>query len=161
MLGINTISKLIAKYGLTLILLFLFINICSAQRVSSKSYDSMLNGLLSHSVKEVEVSKINESDSSIVFLDAREIEEYEISHIKNAIWIGYEDFNFSRVNNIAKNKDIVVYCSVGYRSEKIAERMVEAGFKNVSNMYGSIFEWVNQSKPVYDSKGQPTKKVHA
>ena len=50
-----------------------------------------------------------------------------------------------------------MYCSVGYRSEKVSEKLIKAG----SNMYGSIFEWVNQGRPVYDSDGVPTDRVHA
>ncbi|WP_159038468.1 hypothetical protein [Brumimicrobium mesophilum] len=28
-------------------------------------------------------------------------------------------------------------------------------------MYGSIFEWVNEGKPVYNLEGEETMKVHA
>ncbi|MEL6718853.1 MAG: rhodanese-like domain-containing protein, partial [Bacteroidota bacterium] len=52
------------------------------------------------------------------------------------------------------------YCSVGYRSEKISEQLLEAGFKDVSNLYGGIFEWKNQDHEVVDEKGA-TEKVHA
>ena len=31
----------------------------------------------------------------------------------------------------------------------------------MSNLYGSIFEWVNQRKPVHDSEGKEKLKIHA
>lgn len=130
-------------------------------KVKSKAYDNMLKDLLSHTVKEVGVSDIDQNDHSILFLDARERKEYEVSHIKNAVWIGYDDFRMSRVKSIQKTDKIVVYCSVGYRSEKISEKLITAGYRNVANLYGSIFEWVNQGRPVYDMDGKITAKVHA
>jgi predicted sulfurtransferase len=59
-----------------------------------------------------------------------------------------------------KDTPIIVYCSVGYRSEKVAEQIIAAGYTQVSNLYGGIFEWVNEEQPVYDTKGK-TQKVHA
>ncbi len=56
---------------------------------------------------------------------------------------------------IGEESKVVVYCSVGYRSEKIAEKLKAAGYKNVFNLYGGIFEWENQNLPVYDSNGEP------
>lgn len=58
-----------------------------------------------------------------------------------------------------KDKKIVVYCSIGYRSEKIAERIQAMGYE-VSNLYGSIFEWVNQGNQIVDNTGKETKELH-
>lgn len=130
-------------------------------QVKNEAYNEMLKTLLSHTVNEIQVTEIDENNVSIIYLDAREKKEYEVSHIKNAIWIGYDDFKMKRIREIAKDKKIVIYCSVGYRSEKVAEKLVKAGYKDVSNLYGSIFEWVNQGRPVYDKDEKLTKNVHA
>ena len=53
-----------------------------------------------------------------------------------------------------------MYCSVGYRSEKISEKLIAAGFTDVSNLYGGIFEWVNIGRPVYKASNQKTNRVH-
>ena len=135
-------------------------NINAQTHVESKSFDLMLSTLLSHSAKEVGVADVA-GDTTSIFLDAREKKEFDVSHINNAIWIGYEDFDTSRVQNIAKDEKIVVYCSVGYRSEKIAEKLTASGFTNVVNLYGGIFEWINQDKPVVDQSGSETELVHA
>ena len=65
------------------------------------------------------------------------------------------------LKGVDKETTIVVYCSVGYRSEKVGERLKKAGFKKVLNLYGGIFDWVNKGFPVYDNSGNQTKKVHA
>ena len=131
----------------------------TGQKVESAAYNQMLSTLLSHSVPEVGVREIDTTES-IVYVDARELREYEVSHIQDAIWVGYDDFEIERVGEVEKNQKIVVYCSVGYRSEKVSEKLIEAGFTDVSNLYGGIFEWRNQDQEVVDAKGE-TDKVHA
>ncbi len=129
-------------------------------QVKSKAYNVMLKTLLSHTVDEVSVNDIKQ-DQDIIYLDAREKKEFDVSKINNAIWVGYDDFNLSRMYGIGKDKKIIVYCSVGYRSEKISEKLLKNGFTDVSNMYGGIFEWVNEEKEVVNSNNEPTRKVHA
>ncbi|MEO0896974.1 MAG: rhodanese-like domain-containing protein [Bacteroidota bacterium] len=130
--------------------------------VESSAYDLTLKGLLSHSVKEVSVYEI-ETPSSYQLLDTREKNEFEVSHIEGANWIGYDDFDMERIESLDLDKDqpVLLYCSVGYRSEKIGEKLKAAGYKNVQNLYGGIFEWTNAGKPLVNKEGQPTKKVHA
>jgi rhodanese-related sulfurtransferase len=45
-----------------------------------------------------------------------------------------------------------VYCSIGKRSDEITKMLGEAGFTNARNLYGGIFEWVNQGHPVFNSQ---------
>jgi rhodanese-related sulfurtransferase len=120
----------------------------------------MLNGLLNHSVPEITVGATNRCENC-VFLDAREQNEFDVSHIQHAVWVGYKTFDVETIRNIAKNKKIVVYCSVGYRSEKVAEKLLKAGYTDVSNLYGGIFEWVNAGNIVYKNAHTPTNEVHA
>jgi len=141
------------------VLLLWFANYTIAQSVENSAFNLLLKGLLSHSVKEVSVDEVTD-DSAFVFADARENHEYEVSHIRNAIWVGYDDFDLNRLKAVGKESKVIVYCSVGYRSEKIAEKLIKAGYTNVSNLYGGIFEWKNQNHPVYNSKGE-TEQVHA
>ena len=74
--------------------------------------------------------------------------------------IGYDEWNPSVLNKIDKQKPIIVYCSIGYRSEKIAEKIKASGFAKVYNLYGSIFEWANNELPLVEMNNKPTQKVH-
>ena len=156
-------SKKMIIVAILILVVSLFVTIKNVQaqaHVESKSFDLMLSTLLAHNVPEMGIADIP-ADSNLVYLDAREKAEYNVSHIKNAIWIGYDDFNISRLDSISRDAKVVVYCSVGYRSEKITEKLKTAGFKNAANLYGGIFEWVNQELPIYDSNANTTLKVHA
>ncbi len=131
------------------------------QGIESGSYRVMLRTLLSHTVPEVQVADAAKATNATLFLDARERNEFEVSHIQGARWVGYDDFDMQRVAGIPKETPLVVYCSVGYRSEKISERLLEAGFNDVANLYGGIFEWKNQDQSVVNMNGQSTERVHA
>ena len=129
-------------------------------QVQSKAYRAMLKSLLSHNVPEIQVQEAIRDSAGILFLDAREQKEYAVSRIKGAALVGYDHFDVNSLNGIDKNRRIVVYCSVGYRSEKITEKLLASGFTNVSNLYGGIFEWANQNNPVFNETG-PTAEIHA
>ncbi|MCP4456774.1 MAG: rhodanese-like domain-containing protein [Cytophagales bacterium] len=142
-----------------LLLAFLLSTQLFPQRVTSKTYELMLKSLLSHSVPEVSVPNVDLTDA--ILLDSREIVEYNVSKIEGARWVGYDDFTMDRVDDLDKESKVIVYCSVGYRSEKISEQLISFGFEDVSNLYGGIFEWKNQGNEVVDSNGVVVDQVHA
>ena len=131
-----------------------------AQRTSNRAFGTMIDALLSESVPVVTCDELTKMPAA-VRLDAREKAEFAVSHLPGARWVGHDDFTLSRVVDVPRDTPVVVYCSVGYRSEKIGEKLQAAGFTNVKNLYGSLFEWVNQGHPVVDSAGHPTDRVHA
>jgi len=95
-------------------------------------------------------------------LDTRKKEEFNVSHIKNAVWVGYSNFELDNLKSLVPNKSqpIIVYCSIGVRSENIGEKLMAAGYTKVLNLYGGIFEWKNQGKKVYNHEFE-TDSVHA
>lgn len=143
-----------------ILILICSINFClQGQKVSNKYYQILLNKILSNDVREVTVEEALKMDS-VVFLDAREINEYRVSHIKNANWIGYKTFSNESLNETWKQSKLIVYCSVGKRSEDIVRRLNELGYLNVFNLIGGIFEWKNQEGLVYDQNENETNRVH-
>lgn len=92
-----------------------------------------------------------------LLLDVRTGAEYELSHLKNAQHVEPE----APVSTIRQPKDrpIVTYCSVGYRSGAFAQKLRAAGYTNVMNLEGSIFRWANEGRPVYRA-GNRVEEVH-
>lgn len=129
------------------------------RKVKSNSYNVLLKKLLNTKVPEISVNSLEKMLTDVVLLDAREPDEFNVSHLANAKFVGYNNFNFDSVKVKDKNTPIVVYCSVGYRSGKIAEKLIEKGFTNVQNLYGGIFEWKNEGNDVVDKNGI-TNDVH-
>lgn len=150
-------SRFFARYSF---LIFLFLSLNSCAQVKEKAYDIMLSNLLEHNIQETSVAEFQANIDSFQILDSRSFEEYKTSHIKNAIWIGYDDFQSEKLTELDSTKPILVYCSVGYRSEKITQKLYSLGFKSVSNLYGGIFEWANKGLPIYKNQ-TPTDTIHA
>lgn len=141
-----------------LILLFIFSLHTNAQ---SKKFERMLKKNIKQSVPVVRVSEFD-NQKDCVILDARELKEFNTSHIPKAFHIGYDYFKIENILELIPDKEtsILVYCSVGIRSELIGEKLKAAGYSDVANLYGGIFEWKNQNKIILDSIDSPTNKVH-
>lgn len=129
---------------------------------AQQSIPKVLEQLNDNTVDYISVEDLHEIQAPLL-LDAREKNEFEVSHLQNAVWVGYDDFDINKVLQQLPNKEepIVVYCSIGVRSEDIGEQLKKAGYTNVKNLFGGIFEWKNKGYPVYNTNQQETEKVHA
>ena len=123
-------------------------------------FDRLVANFLSESVPLLDVEELRHHESSYLILDARELEEYEVSHLEGAQWLGNKVPNWDILEGVDTLQPILLYCSIGYRSEKMGEILLQKGFKNVYNLYGSIFEWSNRGYPIFDSYNNTTQKLH-
>ncbi|MBW3127132.1 rhodanese-like domain-containing protein [Hymenobacter profundi] len=157
------VPQLTCRLGLSLLLLGTAACRGQAQQApptTSPLYSTMLQGLLKQSVPFVSVAQLRQQPPAVL-LDTRAPAEFAVSHLRGARWVGYEEFQLARVQDLPKNTPIVVYCSVGYRSEKIGEQLQQAGYTHVRNLYGGLFEWVNEGQPAVTAGNAPTARVHA
>ncbi len=94
-----------------------------------------------------------------LILDVREPIEYNVSHLGGALNITSKEELLKTVESLEQNRPIVLYCSVGYRSSKMALFLINEGYPNVYNLEGSIFAWANEGRKIYHGKRE-TDKVH-
>lgn len=142
--------------------LILFLLIASATS-AQKNLDKLLNKFNKNNVPYISVDSLSSEKNKAILLDARETKEYNVSHIKDALCVGYDYFDIQKTIEklpTDKNAKIVVYCSLGIRSEIVADKLIKAGYTNVFNLYGGIFEWKNNNFHVTDTLGNTTEKVH-
>lgn len=130
-----------------------------------ESIDVLLSEFDKDKVPFISVEALNtlQNNSDIILLDSREANEYKVSHIKDAVFVGYTHFSAEafEIKNRNKETPIVVYCSLGIRSNHIAKKLIALGYADVKNLYGGIFKWKNQGFSVVDQQGQETEKIHA
>jgi rhodanese-related sulfurtransferase len=124
----------------------------------SLPYQTLLKGLYDSSFPVVRPEQITDLKNYQV-LDAREKGEFQVSHLQTAKWVGHETFSLKSVAELDKNKPVLIYCTVGARSEEIGKTLQKAGFKKVYNLYGGILHWVNEGRPVF-ANGNSTLQVH-
>ena len=79
-------------------LTFLFV-FCTSVIFSQNSIEETLDRYNSGSIPYIYVDELRsklENNEDLILLDSRSIEEYEVSHLNNAIWIGFKDFDKSK-----------------------------------------------------------------
>lgn len=84
-------------------------------------------------------------DKDITLLDVRTVEEYRSGHIKGSVLMPVNDGKFKEsIQDLPKDKPVVVYCRSGVRAATAAGILKENGFTKVHLLDGSINAW-NQS----------------
>jgi rhodanese-related sulfurtransferase len=142
----------------TRFLFFLLVLASSTAFGQSLAYRTLLEGLYDDRFPVIKPNQIS-TLSNYQVLDAREKEEFEVSHLPGAKWAGYETFDLKNLESLDKSKPVLIYCTVGARSQEIGKKLQNAGFSRVYNLYGGIIHWVNEGKPV-EKNGKPTQNVH-
>lgn len=142
--------------------IFVFIlTILGLNGYAQSDIDLLLKEYNERTVPYISVDELDKGKDKYLILDTRKKAEYDVSHIPGAIWVS-ESVNDSIYAFAKAKKDtpIVLYCSVGVRSEDFGEQLQELGFTNVKNLYGSIFSWKDQDKPIVNKANKPTDSVH-
>lgn len=137
-----------------------FINIFGVS-FSQKTIPEVIQKYNKNTVPYISVEELK-NQKEILLLDAREQEEYKVSHLEKAIFVGHTAFNAEmfEIQFPDKNQPIVVYCSIGVRSEQIGEKLLKLGYTNVQNLYGGIFEWINKENVVVGANSEVTDSIH-
>ena len=140
----------------TLILLLLQLLVCSNTQSSDDSSTKLVesancgltsvNGYVNVNVSEAK--QMIETNPSLVILDVRTQEEYDEGHLENAVLIPVSELE-SRLDELNKDKPILVYCKLGGRSATASQILVDNGFSGVYNMLGGVTAWRDVAYPVY------------
>lgn len=99
---------------------------------------------------------LDKGEPKLQLIDTRNQEEFLVSHLPNAKHL--PDLETAK-SNLDPNVTIVAYCSVGYRSSRLAEQLQQLGYPQVWNLEGSIFQWANEGR-ILKQNGKPTQNVH-
>lgn len=108
----------------------------------------------------------------ILLLDVRDEEEVKISQIEHSVHVKPDTEDLSEIISKIKTMNftkVVAYCSLGYRSSMIAQKLYSHLQKQnfdvrqieIYNLEGSIFKWANEGREgIVDNEGKPCKYVH-
>jgi len=109
----------------------------------SQQEKAVINGIPQMSVQELK-QHLDAGDDLLV-LDVREPYEYQIANI-GARLIPMNDVP-RRLDEIDRDREIVVHCQIGGRSQRVAEYLKKNGYEKVSNLAGGIRAWSEQIDP--------------
>ena len=89
-----------------------------------------------------EVKRRIDAGEDLFILDVREPFEYQIANIGGTlIPLGQIPH---RLHEIDREREIVVHCKFGGRSQRVAEFLLQSGYSKVSNLAGGIIAWSDQ-----------------
>ncbi len=83
----------------------------------------------------------------LFLLDVRTPGEYREARLSNAKLIPISQL-LKRLQEVPKNRPILVYCAVGSRSSQVVGYMARVGFPEVYNLYGGLYAWNKKGYPV-------------
>lgn len=92
-----------------------------------------------------------------ILLDVRRDDEFAVSHLPGASHAA--NLKAALALGLDRDRPIVAYCSVGYRSARLVKQLQAEGYTEVYNLAGSIFQWANQGRSLV-SYSQPQTQVH-
>ena len=103
---------------------------------------------LNNGIPQITVQELKQhldAGDDIMILDVREPHEYQIANIGGTL-IPQNQVP-QRLAEIDRNREIVVQCRSGARSQRIAEFLASQGYPNVKNLAGGILAWADQIDP--------------
>ena len=87
------------------------------------------------------------AQEDVQLVDVRTSNEYDKSHIVSAQNIDFKSPTFDEdVEQLDKNKPVILYCKSGGRSAKCAKKLKDAGFKKIYDLEGGISKWQYSDK---------------
>ena len=104
---------------------------------------NMKNGIPQISVKEFKARR--DAGEDVYLLDVREPYEYQIAQIGGTL-IPQNDVP-NRLAEVPRDREIVVHCRSGARSQRIAEFLKQSGYTQVANLAGGILAWSDEIDP--------------
>ena len=101
------------------------------------------NGIPQITVKELK--RRIDAGEDVQLIDVREPFEYQIAQIGGKL-IPQNDVP-QRLAEIDHDREVVVHCKSGGRSQRIAEFLKQSGYQNVANLAGGILAWSDEIDP--------------
>jgi rhodanese-related sulfurtransferase len=102
--------------------------------------------------QEALLERQNKADPALFVLDVRTPEEFSAGHVPGAVNIPHDKIA-ARLMDVPKDKDVVVYCRSGRRSDLAAAALAANGYTRLGHLEGDMLAW--------EAKGQPVERPAA
>lgn len=97
-------------------------------------------------IKEVtpaESLRLYREDPSVVFLDVREPNEWNLGRIPHAVFIARGNLESRIEATVPREKKIIIYCARGNRSAFAADTLQQMGYEDVASMAQGFGGWLD------------------
>ena len=102
---------------------------------------------MNKSISVKELKNLDDNKEEFILLDVRTDAEVLQSKIPiDSMHIPMNEIP-NRITELDKNKNIIVYCKSGKRSQRVCDYLIQNNFKNIQNLDGGILAWANKIDP--------------
>lgn len=98
-------------------------------------------------VTSTEAKALLAKNSKTLLLDVRTPDEYRQAHLKGALLIPLGELQ-RRVQEIPRDRPVLVYCAVGARSLSAAGFLASKGYRDIYNMSDGLVGWYKNGLPL-------------
>jgi rhodanese-related sulfurtransferase len=112
--------------------------------VSEKSYEEQVaeaKGRIREITPQEAIALKERGD--VVYVDVREPQEWNLFRIPGAMHVPLARVSELGPEQLAHDRQVVLYCARGNRSALAADSMQQLGYTNVASMAQGIMGWVN------------------
>ena len=103
----------------------------------------MKNGIPQLTVRDLK--RRMDAGEDVFLLDVREPHEYAIANLGGKLMPMNEVPQ--RLAEVDRDREIVIHCHHGMRSQRVAEFLQQSGYTGVVNLAGGIHAWANEIDP--------------
>lgn len=93
------------------------------------------------------LERLDDGAKAPYVLDVRTAEEYASGHVPGAANIPHDQLA-SRLAEVPKDRDVVLYCRSGRRVQLAGEVLTGNGYQHLEHLQGDMPAWVDQGRPV-------------
>ena len=97
-----------------------------------------------------EVLDMINRNETVVYLDVREPNEWNLGHLPNAMHLPRGNLESNIEARVGRDETVVIYCARGNRSALAADTLQQMGYENVSSMADGWGGWIAIEGPVED-----------
>ncbi|MEI7697912.1 MAG: molybdopterin-synthase adenylyltransferase MoeB [Actinomycetes bacterium] len=116
-----------------------------AQKTLLTDYESFCSTPKEESINVVELKMKMDNGDDFILVDVREPHEFEIVRIPGSILMPLSQFlDGSALENLPRDKAIILHCRSGVRSATALEILKTAGFSDSTHVEGGVLAWAQQ-----------------
>ena len=119
-------------------------------RAINEKYQSLTQDIQCATISANEALSLKQNE--YILVDVRSKKEQQVSMLPNAI----SDVEFLKNTEKFKDRKIIAYCTIGYRSALFAEKLKKL---KIVNLIGGVLAW-SHIHGTFTKDGKITKKVH-
>jgi rhodanese-related sulfurtransferase len=95
------------------------------------------------------LTRIDKKDPDVVVLDVRTPAEFAAGHVPGARNVSHDQLaaKLPELDEL-KDKQVVLYCRSGRRSQLAAETLSKAGFTKLRHLEGDYLAWEEAQRPI-------------